>query len=97
MSSSYVFTTLAPATACQVAVDTKLVFPWPGLDVGGGIHAPPSQSQTTTYAQVTPHPTVVGSYLYPADSVTTPILSVGPTAVTLPAPVPTPVGAVVVI
>ena len=97
MSTSYVFTSLADATAAKIAVDNYLGMPIAGTDIGLGAHAPPSQSQTTTYAQVTPHPTVVGSYLYPADSVTTPILSVGPTAVTLPAPVPTPVGAVVVL
>jgi hypothetical protein len=97
MSNSYVFTSLPPATACQVAVDAHLGMPLAGTDIGLGVHAPASESRTTTYAQVLPHPTVAGSYIYPADGVTTSILSVGPTAATLPAPVPTPTAAVAVL
>lgn len=84
--SYYVLASLPNASACQVAVDGKLAFPWPGLDVGSGFHAPAAQSATTSYAPVVPHPSVAGSYVYPADSITTPILIVGPTAVLIGVP-----------
>jgi hypothetical protein len=87
----YVFSTQAHAQAVQAAVDA-VVGPYPkaGGNVGGGIHVPPDQSETLTYAL----PVQNGAqWNYPADAVTTVALA-HPTAVsalatagvTLPSP-----------
>jgi hypothetical protein len=81
---AYVFSSLAAAQACQTAVDAAQGFPRAGVNVGGGAHVEPP-FVTQTYQTVIQHPTQA-LWAYPSDTVTTPVLSVGPTAVTLPAP-----------
>lgn len=84
--SFYIFANVSDANSCQAAVDTALGYPKAGVDYNGGLHAPPAQSVTTTYAQVQVHPQNALEHIYPADAVTTPILTVGPTAVLLGVP-----------
>lgn len=55
---AYVFNDLPSAQAAQAHVDQKLGMPIAGVNIGGGIHAPPSQSVTTTYAVPVKHPTL---------------------------------------
>jgi hypothetical protein len=76
------FPDLASAQVVQAQVDAALGYPKAGVDVGGGVHVPPSQSITTTYMQPVPLATV--GYGYPVDAVIAPVLtalqvaSVGP-------------------
>lgn len=84
--SYYLFAVLANAQTCQSKVDAALNMPLAGKDVGGGVHAPPSQSATTTYFAPAPHPLVANTWIYPADAVAAPILSVGPTDVLIGVP-----------
>lgn len=56
--TALVFTVLADAVAYGAAVDTKLGYPKPGTDIGGGFHAPPAQSVTLRYGEARQHPTL---------------------------------------
>ena len=89
-AQGYSFPTLPGAQACQQAVDAAVGYPRPGINVGGGIHAPPAQTTTTTYAAPIP---LAGAFYYPADATTAPVLA--PLAATLtlgPAgPIPYPI------
>lgn len=78
-----VFTVQADANGYSAAVDAKLGYPKPGVDIGGGIHVPPAQSVTVRYGNVFPHPTLP-QWMYP-DNPTQP--SVEPN-VTKQVPVP---------
>ncbi len=49
------------------AIDAKLGYPKPGVDIGGGIHAPPAQSVTVRYGAVQKHPTLA-LWAYPDDA-----------------------------
>lgn len=82
--TAYVFPSLASAAACAAIVDPAIGCPIAGVNVGGGIHAPASQSATTTYAQPSSGSgTQAGSWLYPADATTTPILTAAPSTAAL--------------
>lgn len=48
-SSYWVFTSQAQVLALRSAVDAAMGFPKAGVDVGGGIHAPPAETQTVHY------------------------------------------------
>jgi hypothetical protein len=86
----YAFTLKPLAVACAVKVDLAFGYPTAGVDVGKGIHVPPAQSRTITYAV----PALLsGQWWFPADTITTPILA--PNAVSLSLPVPAPVPVVV--
>ena len=86
MGNGYAYPNALGAIKAQQAVDVSLGYPKPGVDVGGGVHAPPAQTVTTTYAA----PFVNGGQTwYPADAVTIPILL--PNAVMLGLPVPQPI------
>lgn len=50
------------ALAMQAKLDTAFGCPIAGVDVGGGVHAPPAQSVTTHYGSVIQHPTNKGDY-----------------------------------
>jgi hypothetical protein len=92
MANGYAFALQASAQACAAPVDTALGYPKAGVDVGQGIHVPPAQSRTITYAA----PALLsGQWWFPADTITTPILA--PNAVALGLPVPAPIPVVVVV
>lgn len=55
------------ADTYSAAVDAKLGYPKPGVNIGGGIHVPPAQSVTTRYADVQKHPTLA-QWSYPDDA-----------------------------
>lgn len=57
-SNALVFTVQKDANDYAAAVDSKYGYPKPGKDIGGGVHAPPAQSVTTSHAAVTKHPTL---------------------------------------
>lgn len=81
----YIVQTPAHWQACETAVEQALHMPIAGTPApGGGIYVPPSQSQTTTYAQPLTNGT---AYAFPADAVTVPV--VGPNAVTMGLSAPT--------
>lgn len=65
-----VFVTRADADAYSAAVDARLGYPKPGIDVGGGKHVPPPQSATARYGDVQKHPTLA-QWAYPSDPVVT--------------------------
>jgi len=52
----------AGALAMQAKLDGAYAYPVAGVDVGGGIHAPPAQSVTTHYGAVVQHPTNKGDF-----------------------------------
>ena len=99
MSQSIVFVTQSDAVNYGAAIDAKLKVPMAGVDVGGGPHAAPSQSATTTYGAVIKHPTL-SSWAYADDGVVQAqavALPIGATVTTLDATwVPAP-GAVVAV
>lgn len=64
--SAIVFTQQSDADAYSAAVDAKLGYPRPGVDMGGGLHAPPAQGATTRYGGVQKHPTLT-LWAYPND------------------------------
>lgn len=86
----YAFPNSLGAQQCASAVDSALGYPKPGIDVGGGIHAPPEQSVTQTYCA----PIALGAqHWYPVDAVTLPILQPLPIVLgNVPAPIPIPTG-----
>lgn len=47
-----VFATSADAKAVAAQIDTQMGYPRPGVDVGGGVHVPPTASVTRRYADV---------------------------------------------
>lgn len=59
MTQAYVWTTQATALTAQSTLDTDAGYPKAGVDIGGGIHAPPSQSITAHYQAVWQHPTLL--------------------------------------
>jgi hypothetical protein len=82
--SAYVLPDLAHAQAVLAAVDVAQGIPdggVPGRDVGGGIHAPASQSVTLHYNAIIQSPSSGQWAVVPADSAT--IAAVAPNAVTL--------------
>ena len=83
MTQAIVFTAQAQATAYAGSVDSALGYPKAGLDIGPGIHAPPSQSATTHYADVMPNSTLP-LWAYPYDATVQAEVSA----------VPVPVGAI---
>jgi hypothetical protein len=91
-ANGYAFALKPLADACALKVDLAFGYPTAGVDVGQGIHAPPAQSRTITYAA----PALLsGQWWFPADTITTPILA--PNAVALGLPVPAPIPVVVVV
>ena len=50
------------ALAFQGRLDAAYGCPIEGVDIGGGVHAPPEQSRTTHYGSVMQHPTVLTNY-----------------------------------
>jgi hypothetical protein len=98
MSNAFVFPSQGAALAVAAIVDAQQGYPKPGVDVGGGIHVPPAQSITTTYAVPT-SPDGGATWSYPADAVTTAALATPQAATALAAqavvlPAPTPVAVV---
>jgi hypothetical protein len=92
MANGYAFALQASAQALVAPVDTALGYPKAGVDVGSGIHVPPAQSRTQTYAQ----PSLVSAqWWYPADTNTLPVLTPLTVTLGLPAPAPIPVAVVV--
>jgi len=61
------FTKQSDAQALQAQVDASLGYPKAGVNVGGGVHAPPEQSVTLTYA--VPQLLDDGTWGYPIDAV----------------------------
>lgn len=55
------------ADTYSAAIDAKLGYPKPGVDIGGGIHVPPAQSVTVRYGLVQKHPTLA-QWAYPDDA-----------------------------
>ena len=84
--NAYVFSTLAKAMAFAAVVDGQMAYPHAGKNIGGGVHVLAAQGQTTTYAPVLAHPTLV-EWAYPIDTTVTSV--VGPNAVTLGVGAPT--------
>lgn len=82
MGNGWVFPNALGAIQAQQQVDAALGYPKPGQDVGGGIHAPPSQSVTTTYFAPT---SIAGSVYYVADAQTVPLLG---SQLGVPVPIP---------
>ena len=72
MTTAYIFSSLATAQAVQAAVDAALVYPSPGINVGGGTHVP-GPFVTQTYRAAIKHPTL-NSWAYVVDSTSTPAL-----------------------
>jgi hypothetical protein len=85
MTLYYIMSTQPKAQAIAGPVNTVIGYPIHGVDIGGGIHCLPSQSDTTHYADVLQHPTLA-LWAYPADPIVVHI--VGPNAVTLGLPAP---------
>lgn len=82
--NAFVATSLAQAQSWATAVDASLGLPKPGVEVGGGIHAPDPNTGgpfvTQTYFIILPHPTLA-QWAYIADVISTPIVvGVTPTA-----------------
>ena len=67
------FPDLPSAVAFQVQIDAKLGYPKSGVDVGSGVHAPPSQSATLTYMAPVQLATV--GFGFPVDAVILPVLT----------------------
>jgi hypothetical protein len=53
-----VFTSLALAVAVRNAMNVRAGLPRPGVDIGGGVHAPAAQSVTTRVSAIRRHPTL---------------------------------------
>lgn len=71
--NAYVTASQATATSWQGTVDGNMGYPKAGVDIGGGVHAPPDQSVTTTYAVPFKHP-VLSQWAYLSDAVTDGVL-----------------------
>lgn len=82
------FPDLPSAQAFQAQVDAALGYPRPGVDVGDGVHAPPSQSLTATY--MVPVQLATAGFGFPVDDVILPHLP-APQAATITALTPKPV------
>jgi len=65
------------ALAMRAKLDTAFGCPIPGIDVGGGVHAPPSQSVTTHYGSVIQHPTNKADFATQVDGFDTSKLQTG--------------------
>lgn len=52
-----VLTDATTATKTASDLDAQYGYPCDGVDVGGGVHAPPALSRTLRYADVLKHPT----------------------------------------
>lgn len=70
-----VCSTQAAAQALSDAVDAALGYPRAGVDIGGGVHAPASQSVTARYSYIIQHPTQP-LWGYMVDGVPAPTLAV---------------------
>lgn len=57
----------AGALAMQAKLDAAYGCPVAGVDVGGGVHAPPEQSATIHYGTVLQHPTLKTNYATQVD------------------------------
>lgn len=66
MTTAIVFSDAASAAAYAAKVDAASGYPAPGVDVGGGVHAPPAQSVTKT-AQVLLEKPSQDAWAYPVD------------------------------
>jgi len=44
--------------AIAAELDARLGYPFDGIDIGGGVHAPPEQSRTLRRADVIKHPSL---------------------------------------
>lgn len=53
-----VFTALAAATRVRDRIDQLLGYPKAGVDHGGGRHAPPARTATSSWSDVKKHPTL---------------------------------------
>jgi hypothetical protein len=73
----YLFTDEPSADACPPVVDAALGYPAPGVDYGSGIHVPPGDSITQTYALVLANAGQT-EWAYPADANTTAALAASP-------------------
>lgn len=86
----------ASAEALQATVDAALGFPKPGNPFDGGLHAPPAQAMTVTYAA--PVQLVGGMWGYPVDATNMSALSASQKAQVVPltpvVPTPPPVPSV---
>lgn len=58
----------ADAATFQSGVNVKLGYPKPGLNIGGGFHAPPEQTVTTSYTGIMQHPTLLQWACVPDDA-----------------------------
>lgn len=67
MTTAIIFPTKPEADAYSAKVDTAFGYPKPGVDIGGGIHAPAALSVTTRQADVLEKPTK-DAYAYPVDA-----------------------------
>lgn len=65
--NAIVFTARGDADSISTAIDTRLGYPKPGVDIGGGVHAPPAQTVTIRYGDVERHPTLA-LWRYPYDT-----------------------------
>lgn len=66
-----VFPDRASFDAYSAKVDAALGYPKAGVDVGGGVHALPSQSVTQRWADPIEHPTQKGTFAYCVDGLDT--------------------------
>lgn len=82
---AYVFSALASAQPVATAMDQAMSYPLAGTDIGGGVHAPPSQSVTTTYFRILKHPTRT-EWAYISDTRVTQKIGANAVALGLPAP-----------
>lgn len=57
----------AGAIAMQAKLDAAYGCPIAGVDIGGGLHAPPAQSVTLHYGAVMQHPTNKGDFAVMCD------------------------------
>ena len=88
MALAYTFADLATATTFRNALDVQLGYPKPGIDVGGGVHAPPAQSVTPHYAGVLKHPTLATCAIL-SDATITPVVTAAANALAVAVPVST--------
>jgi len=56
--NAFIFVAATDAQSTQSDCDTRLGYPKPGVDIGGGVHVPPAQSSTVHEAPVLKHRTL---------------------------------------
>lgn len=66
--------TLADLEAVQQKLDAALGYPIYGVDIGGGVHAPPEQSRTLRRADIIAHPKLA-QWALPVDGVDAKLLT----------------------